>query len=52
MDIRHILVYGKSLYDLTGSTYKNSSYSETLEKGVAENALIAFSKKCNKVQMF
>ena len=45
-------MYGKSLYEFPGSTYKNSSYSETLEKGVAENALIAFSKKCNEVQMF
>ena len=43
--IRHILVYGNSLYDFLGPKYKNSSDSETLEKGVAENALIAFSTK-------
>ena len=43
--IRHILVYGNILYDFLRPKYKNSSDSETLEKGVAENALIAFSTK-------
>ena len=44
MAIRH-MVYRNSLYDLAGQKYKNSSDRETLKKGVAENARIAFSTK-------
>ena len=43
--IRHILMYRKSLYDLPGPKYKNSSNRKTLEKGVAENARMALSTK-------
>ena len=32
--------------------YKSESDRETLKKGVAQNALIAFSTKFNEVQMF
>ena len=45
MAIRHILVYENSLYDVPGLKYKNSKDRETLKKGVAENARIAFSTK-------
>ena len=43
--IRHILMYRKSLYDLPGPIYKNSSNPKTLEKGVAENARMELSTK-------
>ena len=43
--IRHILMYRKSLYDLPGPKYKNSSNRRTLEKGVAENARMELSTK-------
>ena len=43
--IRHILMYWKSLYDLPGTKYKNSSNRKTLEKGVAENARMELSTK-------
>ena len=43
MAIRHILVYGNSLYDVPGLKYKISSYREPLKKGGAENARIAFT---------
>ena len=45
MTIRHILMYRKSLYDLPGPKYKNSSNRKTLEKGVAENARMELSTK-------
>ena len=43
MAIRHILVYRNSL--LLGRNTKIRVTVKTLEKGVAENALIAFSSK-------
>ena len=43
--IANILVYGNCLYDLSGPKCKNLSNRQTLEKGVAHNALIASSKK-------
>ena len=45
MSIRHSLVYRNSLYNLPGPKYKNSTDRETLEKGVAQNALMALSSK-------
>ena len=45
MVIRHILVYENSLYDVPRLKYKNSSDRETLKKGMADNARIAFSTK-------
>ena len=45
MSIRHSLVYRNSLYNLPGLKYKNSSDRETLEKGVAQNALMALISK-------
>ena len=45
MCIRHSLVYRNSFYNLPGPKYKNSSDRETLEKGVAQNALMALSSK-------
>ena len=48
MSIRHILVFWNCLYDLPGPKFKNL---ETLEKGAAQNALIALSTKM-KVKYF
>ena len=45
MSIRHSLVYRNSLYNLPGPKYKNSTDRETLEKGVAQNALMALISK-------
>jgi len=45
MSIRHSLVYHNSLYNLPGPKYKNSTDRETLEKGVAQNALMELSTK-------
>ena len=41
--IANILVYRNSLYDLPRPKCKNLSNRQTLEKGVAQNALIASS---------
>ena len=51
MAISHILVYTNCLYELSGPECKNSGDRETLEKSVAQNALIA-SRKSNEGQMF
>ena len=45
MSIRHSLVYRNSFYNFPGPKYKNSNDRETLEKGVAQNALMALSSK-------
>ena len=45
MSIRHSLVYRNSLYNLPGPKYKNPTDRETLEKGVAQNALMALISK-------
>ena len=45
MSIRHSLVYRNSLYNLPGPKYINSTDRETLEKGVAQNALMALISK-------
>ena len=45
MSIRHSLVYRNSLYNLPGLKYKNSINREPLEKGVAQNALMALISK-------
>ena len=53
MAIANILVYRNSTYDLSGPKYKKLSNHQTLKKGVAQNTLIASSKKkCNEGQLF